>query len=62
MIQNLERYLDHLDVIREDLLPLVVVELEKEGLIVVVTEPYESISHLNLSRRGDYEKSDKEAN
>lgn len=38
MIDNLERYIERLDVIREDLLPLLIVELEKAGLVLVITE------------------------
>ena len=61
MIQNLERYLDHLDVIREDLLPLLVVELEREGLIAV-ERLNKAETHLNVQGEPYEEKSNKEAN
>ena len=38
MIDNLERFVERLDIIREDLLPILVIELEKAGLVLVITE------------------------
>lgn len=38
MIDNLERFVERLDIIREDLLPILAIELEKAGLVLVITE------------------------
>lgn len=38
MIDNLERWVERLDIIREDLLPLLIVEMEKAELVLVIRE------------------------
>ena len=61
-MRDAERYVEHLGEVNEQDLRTLMVELEKEGLIVVVTEPYEAISHLNVQGEPYEEKSNKEAN
>lgn len=61
MIVGLERYVEHLDLLREDLLPILVIELEKEGLILVETAPVKENSLQSLTG-GTYEKDNKDIN
>lgn len=38
MLENLERWVERLDVVREDLLPLLIVEMERAELVLVIRE------------------------